>query len=143
MISEKVLQTAADWWAEQITGQKLNWDNGASQNASSKEDRDISMTMFLLGNMTANMAREKITPAQISTFKNSLVRQLKEDYDSCYYPNILLSVDYHPERYLSIAAEEAGIDDFAFPCKTDMWITERSIQVKLGYSADIKTIFRL
>lgn len=137
MIKQKVLETAADWWIEQITGHKMNWDNGA-QNAGSKEERDLGMRMFLLGNLTANIARERITDDQVLAFRDSLIRQLREAHNN--YPTITLSVDYHPDRYLSEAAQEAGIDDYVFPCKTTMWIKSDSIEVKLGYGAPIKTV---
>ena len=52
MINQKLLDAAADWWIEQISGTKLNWDNGA-QNESSSEDRERGMMMFMLGNLVA------------------------------------------------------------------------------------------
>jgi hypothetical protein len=144
MINQKLLDVAADWWIEQITGQKLNWDNGA-QNEGSREDQELGMMMFMLGNLVAGNAREKITPEQIKIFRDSLIRQIKENCDKqeAFERDIVLSVDYHPGRYLYEAAEEAKIDEYAFPCKTVMWINEHSVSAKCGYGADAKELIRL
>ena len=58
---EKLFEAAANWWAEQISGHKLNWDNGA-QNEGDAKDREAGNMMWLLGNYTAMMARDRNTP---------------------------------------------------------------------------------
>ncbi len=152
MIDIKILEKAADWWADQVCNGGLNWDNGA-QNQGSKEDRDMGNMMWMLGNLNAMTAREKFTPEQKIIFKESLVNQLKvavqelENYNKMYpnqnhwTPCITLSVDYSPGQYLYEPAEKAKIDTFAFPCKSCMWIYEDSIRAKVGYGAEDKEIF--
>ena len=140
MINQKLLEAAADWWAEQITGRKLNWDNGA-QNEGSAEDRKMGSMMWMLGNLAAMQSRDKITDDQIKTFKKSLIEEIKKDAEK--RDSVILAVDYHPERCLSEAARKAGIDEYAFPCKTVMWIDPNKVSAKLGYGAAEKIIATL
>ena len=140
---EKLFEAAANWWAEQISGHKLNWDNGA-QNEGDAKDREAGNMMWLLGNYTAMMARDRNTPEKIEKFKESLIRKMKEAYENAvkHYSNyqLVLSIDYHPDEILSEAAKEAEIDDMVFPCKTVMWVDAKKVSAKCGYGAQPKII---
>lgn len=150
MIDSKLLEAAANWWAEQISGLKLNWDNGA-QNEGNAEDRRIGNMMWMLGNVTANRAREEVTPEKLLKFKESLIRRITERCDSSekYYPGndseyyVTLSVDYGPDELLYESAKEAEIDSNVFPCKTYMRIDTKKVSASLGYGAQQKIIAEL
>jgi hypothetical protein len=146
MIDSKLLEAAANWWAEQISGHKLNWDNGA-QNEGSAEDRRMGNMMWMLGNVTANRAREGVTPEKLQKFKESLIRRMSETYKKAveYYPgyHLTLSVDYGPDELLNESAKEAEIDSMVFPCKTAMWIDVQKVSARLGYGAKEKIIAEL
>lgn len=154
MIDQKLLNAAVDWWSEQITGRKLNWDNGA-QNEGSEEDRKMGSMMWMMGNIVANQARQDITDEKILKFKESLLSQIKErderdekyfsnsTEDSKQYRSIILSVDYGPGEFLAEAARKAGIDLNVFPCKTVMWINQNKVSARLGYGAAEKIIAEL
>jgi len=152
MIDKKLLEAAVNWWVDQISGHKLNWDNGA-QNEGTPEDREIGFRMWALGNFAANNAREKITSEQIETFKKSLLEQIEGEFEKFeeyqkYAVNsrefkIILSVDYHPGEYLREAADEAEIDTAVFPCKTVMWIDNKQVSYRLGYGAEQKLLIGL
>lgn len=57
-----------------------------------------------------------------------------------------LNVDYHPDRNLShcldLAFGEKGyISMQVFPCKTNMWISEKDVQVSQGYRKPMVIIY--
>jgi len=146
MIDKKLLEAAANWWAEQISGHKLNWDNGA-QNEGSAEDRRLGNLMWILGNVNANQAREGVTPEKLQKFKDSLIRRMTEKYNKAveFYPDyhVTLSVDYGPDEILYESVKEAEIDPGVFPCKTAMWIDAKCVSAKLGYGSPEKIIAKL
>jgi hypothetical protein len=143
MINPKLLEAAANWWAEQISGHKLNWDNGA-QNEGDAEERRMGNLMWMLGNINANSAREGVTPEKLQKFKDSLIQRISERYNKAveHYPEycVTLSVDYGPDELLYESAKEAGIDSNVFPCKTCMWIDSQKVSAKLGYGAEQRII---
>jgi hypothetical protein len=150
MINQNLLEAAANWWVEQVTGAKLNWDNGAWKEGTAA-DREIGMKMFMLGNSTALSARRGITPEKVTIFRDTLMEGIRNRFAQSekryeQYPNeerytyVTLSVDYHPGELLREAADKAGIDDFAFPCKSVMWIDDKKVEAKCGYGADSKII---
>jgi hypothetical protein len=142
-LTKKLLEAAANWWAEQISGHKLNWDNGA-QNEGNAEERRMGNMMWILGNINANSAREGVTPEKLQKFKDSLIRRISEKYENAvkHYPeyHVTLSVDYGPDELLYESAKEAEIDPNVFPCKTVMWIEAKRVAAKLGYGAQEKII---
>jgi hypothetical protein len=146
MIDSKLLEAAANWWAEQISGHKLNWDNGA-QNEGNAEDRRMGNMMWMLGNLNANRSRLGVTSEKLQKFKDSLIKRISERYNKAveHYPeyHITLSVDYGPDELLYESAKESGIDSNVFPCKTVMWIDSKSITARLGYGAQEKVIAEL
>jgi hypothetical protein len=146
MIDTKLLEAAANWWAEQISGHKLNWDNGA-QNEGDAEERRMGNMMWMLGNINANSAREGVTPEKLQKFKDSLIQRMSEKYKKAveFYPDyhITLSVDYGPDELLYESSKEAEIDSNVFPCKTVMWIDTQKVSARLGYGAQEKVISEL
>jgi hypothetical protein len=131
---------------KQISGPKLNWDNGA-QNEGDPEDRRMGNMMWMLGNINVNRAREDNTPEKIEKFKGSLIKRMEETYNRAveHYPDYHLSfgVDYHPDEILFESAQEAGIDDTVFPCKTYMWVDSKKVSAKCGYGSQEKIIAEL
>ena len=146
MLNQKLLDAAADWWAEQISGHKLNWDNGA-QNEGDSEERRIGNMMWMLGNINANSAREGVTPEKLQIFKESMITQIKEKYEKSpklfEEYSLTLSVDYGPDELLYESAKAAGINSNVFPCKTVMWIDSKKVSAKCGYGADQKIVAKL
>jgi hypothetical protein len=146
MIDSKLLEAAANRWAEQISGHKLNWDNGA-QNEGDAEERRMENMMWMLGNINANSAREEVTPEKLQIFKDSLMRRVSEKYNKAvqHYPEyyVTLSVDYGPDELLYESAQEAGINSGVFPCKTIMRIKSGKVTAKLGYGAQEKIIAQI
>jgi len=146
MIDKKLLEAAANWWAEQISGPKLNWDNGA-QNEGSAEDRRLGQMMWMLGNVNANQAREGITPEKIQKFKDSLIKRMSEKYTKGveFYSDyhLTLSVDYGPDEMLHESVKEAEISAEVFPCKTVMWIDAKCVSARCGYGAQEKVIAQI
>lgn len=146
MIDTKLLESAANWWAEQISGHKLNWDNGA-QNEGNAEERRIGNMMWMLGNVAANSAREGVTPEKLQKFKESLIRRVSEKYNKAvqHYPEyyLTLSVDYGPDELLYESVKEAEIDPGVFPCKTVMWIDSEKVSARRGYGAQEKIITQI
>ena len=143
MIDSTLLEIAAEWWIEQISGPKLNWDNGA-QNEGSAEDRRMGNMMWMLGNSLALSSREKITPDKIATFKKSLIEEMEKELgESRRQDSLTLSVDYGPDHVLGEACRKAGIDGSAFPCKTVMWIDAKKVSAKCGYGASEKIVAEL
>lgn len=141
-MNKKVLEAATNWWIDQITGLKLNWDNGA-QNEGSSKDREVGNKMWMLGNMVANQAREGITKEQIDIFRDKLMENIENKFKMNPSENFhcILSVDYYPGEILSESVLKAGIDPNVFPCKTIMWISEEKVIASCGYGSSEKQIF--
>jgi hypothetical protein len=143
---DKLFEAAANWWADQISGAKLNWDNGA-QNEGDAKEREMGHLMWMMGNINANQAREGISSEQIQKFKDSLIRRMSERYNKAIqsYPeyHLTLSVDYHPDEILAESVREAGISTEVFPCKTCMWIDSKRVSAKRGYGAQERIIAQI
>jgi len=155
-IRTEIAEAAANWWIDQMSGNKQNWDNGAFEPGGAKDMEQAAM-MTLLGNLAANTARDRIHTGQFEIFRETLITSIKEEYErkmewakenspdriESGWCNVGLHTDYHPEGILRDAAEKAGIDGQAFPCKTGMWISDKKVSVSLGYGADTEIIFNL
>lgn len=146
MLNTYLLEAAANWWAEQISGPKLNWNNGA-QNEGNEEERRMGNLIWMLGNVNANQAREGITPEKLQKFKESLIRRVSEKYNKAvqHYSEycLTLSVDYGPDELLYESVMEAEINPGVFPCKTIMWIDLHKVSAKCGYGAEQKIIAKI
>lgn len=127
------IEAAAEWWAEQLLG-PTTFDNG---------DRSIS---GLFTTMLQEQIAEKhpVVNEQAEKFKTALVDDLNETGYRQHETGKLwvsLSVDYHPDRELRMAAEMAGISTSRFPIKTSMSITDDFVAAGLGYRAPYKLIW--
>lgn len=128
-MNEQVLANAqlmAEWWADQITTNKMNWDNGDSSESGGMA--------FLLANMVAMNARQTAPADARNRFIAGFMQTFQNFYKAHnHYPD--LSVDYHPCEFLFKAANAAGIDAGAFPCKSHSYLslTDGKAYAKVGY----------
>lgn len=128
-IPEEMARAAARWWAERVDGTKRH-DNGGND-----------FTSFMAG-MMADTLREPPKVGALERFEKILTEKIVEN-GSIMQHETFLDVDYSPDRILSEAAKEAGINTNNFPWKTCMCISlERNmIQVRDGYRAPWETIW--
>jgi len=84
--------------------------------------------------IAASMAKQipsNATPERLDAFADALRRRLPGEAHGDY---ISVGVDYGPDKILSDAAEDAGLD-MQFPWKTQMWISHGTVSVSAGYGA--------
>ena len=113
---------AAKWWADQLrNGAKL--DNG--------DKSDAGFTTHMLA--TLAQSNRNIPEEKIILFENSLTKFVLDEKMT----TVILGCDYHPDRQLLLASEEAGIEVGMtdFPWKTTMWIKDDVVEVSEGYGA--------
>ena len=126
---ENLIKRAAFLWRMMMEDGK--YDNG--------DDEPI-------GFMLHAMAKKPITTKQLDDFEESLIKLISADVERqmskynvpisrCY---VRLSVDYHPEKILSAAADAAGISHNNFPIKSSVSIgfEKENINVSYGYSSN-------
>lgn len=86
------------------TSNLRNFDNGEKKN-------DIGFFMSIMGSL---MAMEHThTPMQVLLFKDTLEELIENELLSSH--EVYLTVNYHPQGLLNMAAEKAGIDASLFP----------------------------
>jgi len=127
MFSEKLIETAVNWWSERVTG-KCTHDNG-----------DRSNTSTFAGLFADLMIEPTNDQSIIDTYKKSLTNHILKA--SGKSNNLCLSCDYSPDFILSMAAKEAGISLHNYPWKTTMLITDKEIKVSEGYGQPYQTIY--
>ena len=119
------IKVAIDWWANAIISPKF--DNGEALPA---------LFAFLMASAT-----KEYTPAEIKTFKEALANGIQDEMSE--YGRCNLSVDYHPCRVLANAGNLIGVNDMTgYPCKTDMYISEKEVSVSAGYGAPREVIWQ-
>lgn len=91
-------------------------------NQNDGDDSEQGGMISMLMNMNAHAAQSEVTPEKIELFREQLTKNLMEMRDM---NQRLLEVDYDPCLALSTAADHAGIDYGAFPCKTFTSIREK------------------
>lgn len=122
-------QIAADWWLNKLSA----LDNSTMDNG--EDDR------FLMGLMLVNkLHAPKMSDEDKKIFSEKLSKFIDEEVNK--YGRCTISCDYHPEGILAKLSNELNISDSLFPIKTVMWISEDSIQVRAGYSANTETIYK-
>ncbi len=119
---EKLFETAANFWAEQLNPDLDNWCIG---------DGFTNM----LGKVTAKTERLYITPNQLEIFKSELQEIIVEKYVNSNIDIIVTGVDYEPCEVLVRACKKSGISVSALPVKSCMRIDTKNetIEIKVGY----------
>lgn len=127
-------KAAAKWWADQLRG-GAKLDNGATDPAN-------VMARGLAGMLQKQEASGR-TPQSIDLFEAALARRF-EAIDGARCWGSIAGVDYHPDRILSEAADEAGINlgMASLPWKTSMHCREGDkITVHCGYRAPEEVVY--
>ena len=122
------IETLAQWWTDQITSSSPNSDNG---------DRSENGALgFILANMIAGAARERMPADAPSKFKALFIERAMKFYEE-NGREPYMEVDYHPSAFLAEIANEAGISHDAFPCKTYSLIRDGKPYGSCGYSSPL------
>ena len=125
---EEIARIAAIWWADKVTSPKF--DNG-----------DKSFVGFVTNTMAASLV-QPVDQIQRDKFIEYLVNSIVTELSSTYPgPNMVLCVDYGPDRELLGAALYSGVPSLNFPIKTVMWISKNHVAVKYGYSAPVEILY--
>ena len=122
-MNREIAMKAASWWGNKLKG-NIRHDNGSDDDAS-------KMAGFLADMMTTPSSDDTI-----DKFEKILVEKILEE-NSNY---VDLYVDYHPDRVLAEAANEAGIDEMSFPWKTGVHIRNDKVTVSDGYGTGFTEI---
>lgn len=122
------VETAVNWWINQITGSKLGGWLG---------DDFTSVMNMVLAEQAAPKTSAK--PAQVFAFKEALSKAIMEKLGNGYEPS--LETDYGPSGMLVDAIMESKIRGVMFPMKTRMIVSVDSVRVKNGYGAKYEEIY--
>ena len=122
------VETAVNWWVEQLTGANMGGSLGDDFNS-------------VLGMALANQVftQTSIEEPQIVKFKESLSKALMYELSIGKEPR--LEVDYGPSGILANAMADSGISSNKAPFKTTMIVQVNSVSVSAGYRAKYKEIF--
>lgn len=136
---KEIAVIAATWWADKVTSPKF--DNG-----------DNSIEGFFAKSYAAKavqpvdqVQRDKLIEHLVHSITTRLDIQSTEVLLPGQEPippmDMVLGVDYGPDRELLGAALYSGIPSMNFPIKTVMWISKNHVAVKYGYSAGIEVLY--
>lgn len=128
-MNESTARKAAKWWADQLRGH-AKLDNG--------DPSETGGMVFALATMLQASEKNHQSSEQIDKFEDALTNIITEHRTE--YMNI--SVDYHPDMTLQLAADVANLDlgMTTLPWKTGMSISGDTISVACGYGAKAETI---
>ena len=122
------VETAINWWINQITGPKIGGSIGNDFNSI------IAMTI-------ANhiFSQTSVDEIQIAKFRELLSKSLMDELSKGIEPNLV--TDYGPGGILANAMKESNISEIKVPFKTKMVVGINSVKVSAGYQAEYKEIF--
>ncbi len=113
---------AAKWWTDKIS-------NPGFGSFNMGDDSQIGAVAMILGlNLTTPDKDEAIDKFK-SLLEEYIEEQIKEKGSCC------IDTDYHPEYALSQIISKAGVSSSNFPWKTNMTVTENSVEVSCGSGA--------
>jgi hypothetical protein len=117
-------EATAKWWADHLRSNNVRHDNGDPLQSR-------------LATVTAVITKKRPTLEQIDAFEKNLVKIIESMDD------VWLSVDYHPDRILTAAAEQAGFDaDMLLPMKSSTWTYKHRAEAAAGYRNPIETFWK-
>lgn len=124
MTKEQAINTAVNWWANKLKARTPH-SNGDSGRAS-------IFACFL-----ADTGMKHVTDEQLDIFKKELRKRIEDKVGKV---EVWLGCDYNPTTDLRESAEAAGISEFNFPYKTDLYIRQSSkdeytVRIYDGYAA--------
>lgn len=124
MTKEHAIIIAVEWWAGKLSA-KAPHSNGDNAQAS------------IFACLLADMGMKTVTDEQLNIFKSELKARIENEIGN-RWREVYLGVDYNPSPNLREAAKQAGISEFNFPYKTDLYIKwddngEYSVYVYDGY----------
>jgi hypothetical protein len=127
--TQENIALAVNWWADKLVACK---NSGLSE----EERRDSRNRDYGLAEIFMTLSKPKVTPEQIDKFKAKLSELLAGKTPYC------MGVDYGPDMNLRAALEHAEIPiaNGVLPIKTNMWISERGVEVSYGYGAPIEKL---
>lgn len=139
--NERIVDRAVAVWIALL--EKPKYDN-LGKNSGESPDSILANTM---ASMLASQCNRNNTPEVLTKFgvelKKLLMNETEYEYKSwkegepSTFHKMLpshLSVDYHPDATLAMAAELVGLD-MQFPWKTSMTLSETYLCVSCGYGA--------
>jgi hypothetical protein len=130
-LTEKQIEKAAKWWADQVCKPTFS-------GLSDEECKDPRNRAYQFAEVMASILTEPVDGDQRQQFIDALKEELRSPE---YNPFWGLDVDYHPCRTLANAAAKAGVPLTNFPWKTHMRFTEDgAVEAALGYGAPMETI---
>lgn len=122
------VETAINWWINQITGSRLGGSIG--------DDSNSVFTMEMADHL---FSQTSVNETQVATFRELLSKTLMYKLSKGIEP--ALEVDYSPRGILADAMVESGISDNKAPFKTNMVVGVNSVRVNTGYRAEYEEIF--
>lgn len=131
----KSIQDAATalsiWWAEKSFKTPFNKDNG-----------DSNPLLFMLASMNTTNAQANVSDEKIKVFEDTLAKHIIEYREKYPASRVSLYCDYNPDHFLSLAAQQAELDNDAFPWKTGSYITpQNDVFVSFGYGKPYEMIY--
>ncbi len=125
---KEAVEINVKWWSEKTFNTPMNQNNG--------DDSPSGGLTFLLGNMLAEKAKSKTTPAHIAKFEEKLTELLLTK-EGKHKLHTSLDVDYHPNELLREACIYAEVNTDCLPIKTFTRITDKNqVEGRYQYGGD-------
>lgn len=124
---------AAQWWAEQLGAPTFKVAPDGDH-----PDRAFADSASIFGRVLAD--RYPLREGQAEMFVSVLAARVDALLASNGFSTIL-SVDYGPDRELTVAATAAGIHLSRFPFKTIMWVYRDHVRAGLGYQGRVRLVW--
>lgn len=123
--------TAAKWWADQLLAAQPHLATQMGAEPDSPMNSPMGAVMAVL----AQAQDRADDPTKVEAFRAALEARILTSLER--YPSLAFGVDYHPDRILSDAADDAGmpLGMTTLPWKTTMWVDDRGVRVSKGYGA--------
>jgi len=127
-IPDVMIERAVELWCRKLHDPVF--DNG------DKTEQGFFTGVLANTNIQADKNKIDDMGVRVEKFRKALVRTLKTERDSADYFYGHLSVDYAPCIELGLAANEAGIPESQFSCKSAVAIFEGWVVASFGYAAE-------
>jgi len=126
-LTEEQVEVAVNWWADRVCQPEFHTQT-PGENVKSIA-------------MAESMAYLLTKPVNFDSKEKFIDELRKRITSSEFNPFSGLHVDYHPDRILSDAAIESGVELSNFPWKTGMYFGEDgSVKAKIGYGSELETL---
>lgn len=133
---QKQAEIVTEFWCQFLADEIPPKHDTGNRMDTEREVRGHLLALVIIDKM-----HEKQPSGKIEEFRSSLFRLI--DKELSQFIHVGVGVDYHPDRIISEACHEAGIEVHfcsTFPAKTMSWVYPDRVVAKIGYGGKLETL---